>query len=59
MATATNIIQALGGTMAAASLLGVPATTVSSWKKAGIPSWRMREIERVAAERGISLEVAA
>lgn len=39
-------IKALGGIRPAAKALGIPHTTVASWKKKGkIPSWRWPQIE--------------
>lgn len=45
MEKATDIIARLGGVAAAATALGVPLTTVSSWCARGkIPVWRMGAI---------------
>ena len=52
MQTASDIIEALGGTVKLANALGLTPSTVSSWKSAkrGIPRWWMREIERLKAD---------
>ncbi|WP_452654886.1 carph-isopro domain-containing protein [Sphingomonas bisphenolicum] len=56
MATASDIITALGGTSAVARELGLPPSTVSSWKAgARIPKWRMQGIEAMAQSKGIDL----
>lgn len=56
MNTATDIIEALGGTFAVARALDLAPTTVSSWKQSGtIPKWRMPGIVQVAREKGITL----
>jgi hypothetical protein len=42
MMTAIQMIEALGGSRKAADRLGVPLTTVDTWKrKNSIPHWRM------------------
>ena len=39
-------IDRLGGTVAVATALNLPPSTVSSWKTAGrIPNWRERDVE--------------
>ena len=39
-------IEALGGPAKAARALGVPLTTVDSWKRKGvIPAWRVSAVE--------------
>ena len=48
--TDAEIIDALGGSAAVATLLGVPQSTVSNWKLRGI-SWPMRVIIREFAVR--------
>jgi hypothetical protein len=50
------IIAAFGGLGATARRLGVPKSTVASWKKAGkVPSWRLRDVQAAADEDGIAL----
>ncbi|MDW3683917.1 Cro/CI family transcriptional regulator [Cupriavidus sp. CV2] len=44
MATATELIECLGGTGAVAKLLGIKAPSVSDWKKTGIPRSRISEL---------------
>lgn len=57
MATAPEIITALGGTSNVARELELPPSTVSSWKTgAGIPKWRMPGIQALAERLGIDLE---
>lgn len=60
MMTATEIIKKLGGTVQVATALDLTPSTVSSWKKSGnIPKWRMDGVQRLAAEKGVTLTVAA
>lgn len=57
MQTATDIIEALGGTSAVAAELDLTPSTVSSWKSSGrIPKWRRPAIETLARRKGLSLE---
>ena len=46
---AARIINRLGGTTAVARRIGVPITTVQSWKDNGIPKGRRAQIEGLAA----------
>jgi DNA-binding transcriptional regulator YdaS (Cro superfamily) len=57
MKTATDIIEALGGTVKVARALSLSPTTVSSWKtaKRGIPSWRWEKVEALAKREGVAL----
>lgn len=60
--TVDAIIDELGGTGAVADLLGVSASTVSSWRSRGsIPSehWLSLARHSVAEGKGISLELLA
>jgi len=55
--TASEIIEALGGTSAVARELEIAPTTVSSWKTSEtIPPWRWPAIEDIAKRRGLSFE---
>lgn len=57
-----SIIDALGGTGEAAEALSQLGSTVSGWRKRGIPSAHWSAVVRLACERGrpdISLEVLA
>ena len=46
MMTALQMIEALGGSAKAARRLGIPLTTVDSWKrKNAIPHWRLPSVE--------------
>jgi hypothetical protein len=57
-----SIIDALGGTGAVADALSDWKSTVSGWRKRGIPSARWASIVRLAndkGESGITLEVLA
>lgn len=47
MSYASKIVDRLGGTRAAAKILGIPASTVQSWKVAGIipAKWHQRVLE--------------
>lgn len=52
--TATELIEALGGTSAVAELTGVKAPSVSGWKESGrIPGKRLMRLAPVAEARGI------
>lgn len=56
MKPAEAIIEKLGGTRAAATLLGLPPSTVQSWKKAGhIPAKQQARVLSAASERRIEL----
>jgi hypothetical protein len=57
MGNADHIITALGGTKRVADALSLPMTTVSSWKtaKAGIPSWRHKDIRALAKRLKVDL----
>ena len=45
-----TIIARLGGTSVVALALGIPISTVSSWKRAGrIPAWRRPALDALAA----------
>jgi len=58
METASDIIEALGGTVAVAVALDLAPTTVSSWKSSGsIPKWRIPGIEALAREKGVILNI--
>lgn len=50
MQTVKDFVNALGGTVAVATELGAPPSTVSSWVTSGsIPRWRMDGIRALAA----------
>lgn len=52
MTTASDIIDALGGSAALSRETGFPLTTIESWKAANfIPEWRQSAILEVAASR--------
>jgi hypothetical protein len=56
MNTASEIVTALGGTVAVANALDLTPSTVSSWKTSGsIPRWWMPGLEAFAREQGIDL----
>lgn len=60
METASDIIDALGGTSAVARELGLPPSTVSSWKSSdNIPKWRMPAVQAMADGLNISIERSA
>ena len=47
-AEARTIIDDLGGTVAVATALGLPPSTVSSWKSSGrIQKWRKRDLDEL------------
>lgn len=58
MDNASQVIEALGGTMKVAEALSLTPSTVSSWKsaKGGIPRWWKRDIEALAAKAGVCLD---
>ncbi len=56
MTPAQHIIDKLGGTRRAAALIGVPPSTVQSWKESGfVPARRQAHVLDVAAANGIEL----
>ena len=56
MNAAEHVISRLGGTRAAAALLGTSPSTVQSWKVAGfIPARRQSEILATARAKGIEI----
>jgi uncharacterized protein YjcR len=60
MQTISQFIVDLGGTVAVADALGVPPSTVSSWKTSNsIPHWRMEKLSELAKERSVELPRAA
>jgi hypothetical protein len=59
MSYVNHIVQRLGGTRAAARLLGRPSSTVDSWvRRASIPDRHKPEIVEKAAGAGIALDPA-
>lgn len=57
--TASDIIEKFGTIAAFARDLGVPMTTVASWKQSNyIPAWRQPRILSLAATSGIELSTA-
>jgi len=51
MTQVSTIIAALGGVRAAARALGVPPSTVQSWKRVNaIPHWRQAAVDAKLAE---------
>lgn len=36
-------------------ILGIPSSTIYSWRKSGIPSWRVEQIKAAALKFGIDL----
>jgi len=62
MITPDTIINDLGGTFATAASLGIDPSTVSCWRKRGIPARHWLPISRLAAElklKHITLQVLA
>jgi hypothetical protein len=59
MQTVDQFIDALGGTVAVATALGLANTTVSSWKTSGsIPKWRMEGVRQLAGLKKIEVPEA-
>ena len=59
MSSASRIIEKFGGTRPAAQALGVPTSTVQSWKQSGvIPARRQPDVLKIARERNIPIEPA-
>jgi len=56
MTAAGKIIDVLGGTSAVARALGAPPSTVSSWRKNGIPHWRWAALHDLAERMGLSFD---
>lgn len=67
MRSASEVIDALGGSTAVASLLGLPATTVASWKSRNsipVPHWpalisagKDQKVEGLSYEALVSIHV--
>jgi hypothetical protein len=55
MKTDAQIIDELGGTTTVAADLQEPETTVSSWKKNGIPRWRRQPLIDLAQRKNVPL----
>ena len=56
MKTASDIIEALGGTVKVARALDLTPSTVSSWKSANsIPAWRMEKVSKLAKRLGVEV----
>jgi hypothetical protein len=56
MAYPDRIIEKFGGTRPMAGILGIPASTVNSWKDSGvIPAKRHRDVLDAAHKNGIPL----
>jgi len=47
--------MAFGGVKATSDALGVPLTTVSSWQKNGIPTWRISALREAAKRLAVQL----
>lgn len=59
MTSAARIIEKFGGTRPAAEALGVPPSTVQSWKQSGvIPARRQPDVLKAARERNIPVAPA-
>jgi DNA-binding transcriptional regulator YdaS (Cro superfamily) len=52
--TVDDVIDALGGTHAAAQLFSVTEAAVSNWRVRGLPPRRFLTIQKVLASRGIA-----
>jgi hypothetical protein len=58
MSTA-EIIANLGGVSAVSRQLGIPKTTIYSWRERDlIPEWRQPALLRLALEKGVALSTA-
>jgi hypothetical protein len=57
--TASEAIDAMGGTNAVARMLGLPKQTVSSWKRGGLPARRYYELREFFADQDIRLARSA
>jgi hypothetical protein len=57
--TAAEIIANLGGVSAVARQLGIPKTTIYSWRERDlIPEWRQPALLRLALEKSVTLSTA-
>jgi hypothetical protein len=54
--TETEIIDALGGTVATAALLNARPNAVSNWRKRGMPAWAKLKLGRICQERDIVID---
>ena len=50
MTKADDVIDRLGGTRSASRKLGIPKSTIHSWRRSGIPHWRMEIVLKALAE---------
>lgn len=54
--SASDLIDALGGSNAVAKRLGVKHNTVASWRSRGFPPWASIWLRAIAAESGIAAD---
>jgi hypothetical protein len=57
--TASQVIDAFGGTSSFALVCRASPSSVSEWRKSGLPARRFETIRRLAAERGMRVEPSA
>jgi hypothetical protein len=57
--TASEIIEAFGGTFAFARATGVSPKTVSNWKKNGLPAARFPDLDPLLRLNGIAPAITA
>ncbi|MEC9268515.1 MAG: hypothetical protein VX464_20820 [Pseudomonadota bacterium] len=51
-----QFFEDMGGMREASKRIGVPYTTLHGWKRHGrIPHWRLSDIQRAAAEKGVTV----
>lgn len=51
--TVDTVIDELGGTLKVSSALGLEKSTVSTWRRRGIPASRWASLVRLASDRGV------
>ena len=56
---ADPLIKHLGGSTAVSKMLGVPVSTVHSWRSNGIPHWRLDRVRDLAADHGVTVPESA
>lgn len=54
--TATDLIDALGGTSAVAEQLGASQSAVSNWRNRGVPAWARLPLARECERRGLPVD---
>lgn len=54
--TASQLIDALGGTSALADTFGVQDNTISTWRNRGFPAWACGRLREAASSAGLNAD---